>query len=42
LVPTDDGIEHQDTDNDTEINPVTQTSREENSNFHNWAKKSIN
>jgi hypothetical protein len=35
LVPTDSGVEQQNTDNHTEINPVTQTSREEDSNFHN-------
>lgn len=35
LVPTDSGVEHENTDNDTEINPVTQTSSEEDSKFHN-------
>jgi hypothetical protein len=34
LVPTDDGIEHQNTDDDTEINPVAKTGSEEDSQFH--------
>ena len=35
LVPTDDSVEHKNTDNNTEINPVTKTSSKENSQFHN-------
>lgn len=34
LVPTDNGVEHQDTDNDTKIDPVTQTSSEHDSKLH--------
>lgn len=34
LVPTDDGVEHKNTDDDTEINPGAKTSSEENSNLH--------
>jgi hypothetical protein len=36
LVPTDDGVEHKNTNDDTEIDPVAKASSEENSNFHDW------
>jgi len=35
LVPTDQGVKSQDTTDDTEINPVTKTSSEQNSELHN-------
>ena len=35
LVPTDDGVEHKNTDDDTEIDPITQTCCEKDSKFHN-------
>lgn len=34
LVPTDNSVEHENTDNHTEINPLTQTSREQDSDLH--------
>tara|TARA_R110002060_G_scaffold55202_5_gene65729 strand:+ start:576 stop:818 length:243 start_codon:yes stop_codon:yes gene_type:complete len=34
LVPTDNSIKQQNTDNNTKINPLTQTSREQDSDFH--------
>ncbi|KXT13275.1 hypothetical protein AC579_2498 [Pseudocercospora musae] len=34
LVPTDDGVEQQNSDNDAEIDPVTKTGSEEDSEFH--------
>jgi hypothetical protein len=34
LVPTDNGVEHQNADNDTEIDPITQTSSEKDSKLH--------
>lgn len=36
LVPTDDGVEHQNTDDDTEIDPISQTSGQDNRQFHDW------
>lgn len=36
LVPTDNSVEHKNTDNNTEIDPRTKTGSEEDSNFHNW------
>ena len=36
LIPTNDSVEHENTDNDTEIDPVTQTSGEQDSQLHNW------
>lgn len=39
LVPADDGVEQQNSDNNTEINPSTQTSRDQDSDFHNcWGE----
>ena len=38
LIPTDNSVKHEDTDNDTEINPITQTSGEEDSEFHNYCR----
>ncbi|KAH0357736.1 plasma membrane H+-ATPase Pma1, partial [Aureobasidium melanogenum] len=35
LVPTDDGVQHKNTDDDTEIDPITQTCCEKDSKFHN-------
>jgi hypothetical protein len=37
LVPTDDGVEKKNTNNHTEIDPVTKTGGEEDSEFHNCA-----
>lgn len=34
LVPTNDGVEHKNGDNDTEIDPITKTGGEEDSKFH--------
>ena len=41
LVPTDNGVEHKNTDNDTEIDPVTKTSSKENSDFHSCQEVSV-
>ena len=41
LVPTDNRVKHKNTNNDTEINPVTQTSSQENSKFHNCREKTM-
>lgn len=38
LVPTDQGVQQQDTTDHTQINPVTQTSSEQNSQFHDCEK----
>jgi hypothetical protein len=35
LVETDKGVEQQDGDNDTEINPILETEGKKSSNFHN-------
>jgi len=35
LVPTDNSVKHQDTDDDTKVDPITKTSSEEDSQFHN-------
>lgn len=34
LVPTDDGVEHQDTNNDTGINPILQTKSQDSGGLH--------
>ena len=36
LVPTDNSVQHQDTNDDTEVDPVTKTSSEEDSKLHDW------
>jgi len=41
LVPTDDGVEHKNTDNDTEIDPITKTGSDEDSNFHDYEKELV-
>jgi len=38
LVPTDDGVERKNTDDDTEIDPITQTCCEKDSKFHNCTR----
>lgn len=35
LVPSDNSVQHKDTNDNTEIDPITKTSSEEDSNFHN-------
>jgi hypothetical protein len=42
LIPTDSGVKHKDTDNDTEVDPVSQASREKDSNFHDWRPNQSN
>lgn len=39
LVPTDKGVKKKNTTDDTKIDPVTQTSGEQNSKFHNYREK---
>ena len=34
LVPTDNSVQHQDTDDDTEVDPILKTGSEQNSEFH--------
>jgi hypothetical protein len=41
LVPTDNGVEHQNTDNDTEIDPVLETSCKQDGEFHGCVRVSL-
>lgn len=36
LVPTDSSVKQQNSDNDTEINPVTKTTSKQDGQFHNY------
>jgi len=38
LVPTDDGVEQENTDNDTEIDPFAETGRDEDGNLHDCSR----
>ncbi|KAI6876686.1 plasma membrane H+-ATPase Pma1 [Hortaea werneckii] len=40
LIPTDESVQEQNTDNDTKVDPVTKTGREQDSEFHDCAKSS--
>jgi hypothetical protein len=35
LIPSDDGVEKEDTNDDTEINPISETRSEKDSQLHN-------